>query len=86
MARRRNKRKNKKENYRGSSRSLAGIIGAIFAKIFLGFKEAINSLPGKVKRYILSAFAFLLAIILFLSFFNLSGEGGQTLKKLCFYL
>ncbi len=43
-------------------------------------------MPGKVKRYILAAFAFLLAIISFLSFFDLSGEGGQTLKKLCFYL
>src|SRR4030042_4822469 len=80
------KRRKKRDSFQGPSRSLAGAIGAIFAKIFLGIKGAVNSLPERVKRYVLAAFAFLLAIISFLSFFNLSGEGGQTLKKLCFYL
>lgn len=44
------------------------------------------SLPGRTKRYISGVLMILLAIIVVLSFFDLSGEAGQWLKKAFLFL
>lgn len=46
--------------------------------------KGLNTIPGCLKRYILGSLAFLLALIFFLSFFDLAGRGGEALKSVTF--
>jgi len=54
--------------------------------IFYTFlKKTISDLPSRIKRYIFSSVMFLLALISYLSFFGLSGKGGNALKIFLLY-
>ncbi len=43
--------------------------------------KAVLNVPGRIKRYVLSSLMFLLALISFLSFFDLAGKGGKVVSS-----
>ncbi len=61
-------------------------VKSIVLRLFSFLKQLTSTMPGKVKRYILTALMFLLALVSFLSFFELSGKGGETMKLFIFNL
>lgn len=55
------------------------------AKVLISnFFQALLNIPGRIKRNIISSFLFLLALIVFLGFFNLAGKGGERLNTFLF--
>jgi len=66
--------------------SLIGFLKDIIVQCFVLIKKGVVGLPGKLKRYILSSLMFLLTLISFLSFFDLAGQGGESLKTFIFSL
>ncbi len=79
----RKKKKNKRRKISGLS-SIGRIKKTFFT--FLSFlKRQFSSLPGRLKRYVLASLMFLLFLVSFLSFFNLSGRGGEFLQEFSSY-
>jgi len=79
-----NKRKKGKNRKNSRNSSLIGKIRRIGFNFFSFFRKMFSDLPGKIKRYTLSSFMFLLGFICFLSFFNLAGIGGEVFREFLF--
>ena len=82
---RRKKRKKQKNRPNPKKTSIIKRINQSLLGIFIFLRKQISNLPSKLKRYLLSALMFLISLISGLSFFGLSGQGGNILKDFFFY-
>lgn len=86
MARKKKPGRPKGSKSKSSPFSLIGFLKDLVVQFFSLIKRGVAGLPGKLKRYILSSLMFLLTLISFLSFFDLAGQGGESLKTFVFSL
>ncbi len=70
----------KKKNKNGVVNAVLKGAKALLVRIF----RALINIPGRIKRNILSAMIFLMALIVFLGFFSLAGRGGERINTFLF--